>query len=240
MTLPGTRPARRVYPPPIPTSDLPDPGGRTPVERAHRTQQAVAADYTRWRAAHSKDISPDVLKANAGAYGVSNPALALPGVLDAVKADAEGSAKRVNDLIKSNRVGDDVASQLAATRFWARAQRTLDAQRYGAKVVAAAQNLVATASAAEIPVLAEELSDYLASRSIPTGWLSAALASKIPGLADASADATLKARQHAVVAANHQKLFKAIQSDTAVPQLIDPSTMTSQPYSDGYSNSSGE
>ncbi len=119
MTLPGTRPARRVYPPPIPTSDLPDPGGRTPVERAHRTQQAVAADYTRWRAAHSKDISPDVLKANAGAYGVSNPALALPGVLDAVKADAEGSAKRVNDLIKSNRVGDDVASQLAATRFWA-------------------------------------------------------------------------------------------------------------------------
>ena len=67
----------------------------------------------------------------------------------------QNAAKRVKDLIKSTRVGDDVASQLAATRFWARAQGTLDAQKDGAKVVAAEQNLVANASDAETPFQAE-------------------------------------------------------------------------------------
>ena len=35
MTFPGTKPARRVHVPPAPSGTLPDPGGRTPAERAY-------------------------------------------------------------------------------------------------------------------------------------------------------------------------------------------------------------
>jgi hypothetical protein len=49
------------------------------------------------------------------------------------------------DLLKDTRVGDDVASQIAAQRFWRRTQTTLDAIRDPAKVAAAAQDLVANA-----------------------------------------------------------------------------------------------
>ena len=62
------------------------------------------------------------------------------------------------------------------------------------------------------------------------GWLTEASVAKIPGLAGASADAIVKARQHAVLQANHQKLQKVIESGTPATALIDPSDMTSQPY----------
>jgi hypothetical protein len=135
--LPGTRSARPQYPPPVPTGTPVDPGGRTPAEHAHRVQQQAADLYARWRAAHSPDISPDVLKGNAGAFSVSDAALELPGVLAAVKADSDASTAKVNDLVNSQRVGGDVGSQIAAQRYWARAQRTLDAQKDAAKAVAA-------------------------------------------------------------------------------------------------------
>jgi hypothetical protein len=231
--LPGTASARRAYPPPVPVGTPHDPGGQDAATRALRRQRQVADLYSRWRAAHSPDINPDILKDNAGAFSVSDAALTLPGALDGVKADADAADQKVNDLLRSSRVGDDTASQLAAQRYWDRAQRTLDSQKDGAKVVAAARDLIENASAADVPVLSEELSSYLATRSLPTDWLSGALANKIPGLADATADATLKARQLAVIAANHQKLQRAMQSDTDVPALIDPGTMNSTPYSDG-------
>ena len=37
----SVEPHRPVYPPPIPTAELPDAGGKTPAERAFRTRQAV-------------------------------------------------------------------------------------------------------------------------------------------------------------------------------------------------------
>ena len=231
--LPGTKPSRPVYPPPVPTGQLPDAGGRTAAEHAHRTQQAVADLYTRWRAAHSRDIDPNYLKDNAGAFSVSDAALQLPDVLDAVRQDSDDANRKVNDLITSQRVGDDVASQIAAQRYWSRAQRTLDAQRDGAKAVAAARDLVDSASDNQVPVLAEELSSYLASRSLPTDWLSGALANKIPGLAEARADAIVKARQLALVHHNHRALSDAIAKDTAAPKLLNPNDVTAEPYRDG-------
>ena len=83
MTFPTVRPARPAYPPPIPSGFI-DPGGKTPVEKALRTQAAVHKIYSDWRAAHSKDIDPDVLKRNAGAFSVSDAALALPEAVRAV------------------------------------------------------------------------------------------------------------------------------------------------------------
>jgi hypothetical protein len=209
---------------------LPGPGGRTPAERAHRVQQQTADLYTRWRDSFPDGIDPDELKDAAGQFAYSDAALALPDALTAVKDDADGATKKVNELIKGTRVGDDVASQLAATRYWTRAQRTLDATKDPAKVVAAAQNLIANADDAQVPVLAEELSSYLADRGAPTGWLSDALAAKIPGLADAAADAAVKAKQHAILLQNHNALTNAFAKDVAAPQLIDPAIATAQPY----------
>jgi hypothetical protein len=186
--------------------------------------------YSDWRAAHSPDIDPNVLKNNAGAFSVSDAALALPDLLNAVKQDSEGATQKVNDLIKGTRVGDDTASQIAAQRYWARTQRTLDAIQDPGKVVAAAQNLVANAEDAQTPVLAEELSEYLASRNVPVGWLTDALASKIPGLPKATSDAILKSRQYAVLQRNHNALTNAFSKDVAAPPLSDPAIATATPY----------
>ena len=231
--LPGTKPTRPSYPPPLPSGTPVDPGGQDNATRAFRRQQQVTDLYTRWRSAHSPDIDPDVLKGNAGAFSVSDAALMLPEVLAAVKDDADTATRHATELIQGYRVGKDVASQLSATRYWNRVQRSLDAIKDTPKLVAAAQSLVANAENSETPILSEELGAYLGSRNAPYGWLPDALAHRIPGLAEAQADAILKSRQHAVLAANHQKLQKAMASDTDVPPLLDPANQTSQPYTGG-------
>jgi hypothetical protein len=71
------------------------------------TQQAVAKAYSDWRAAHSRDIGPETLRDNAGAFQVSGAALTLPGVLDAVKANAAAAKGKADDLIKGNRGSQD-------------------------------------------------------------------------------------------------------------------------------------
>ncbi len=234
-SMPGTRPGRPSYPPPVPVGTPVDPGGADSATRAINRQRQVADLYTAWRAAHSTDIAADVLKANAGAFSVSDAALTLPEVLAAVKAEADEATQKTSELIKGTRVGADVASQLQAQRVWARAQRNLDAIKDPAKLVAAAQNLVANADDSQIPVLAEELSEYMDSRSAPTGWLPAALASKIPGLADATDNATVLTKQHAILQHNHRALTSAIEKDVAAPELLDPAIATADQYTDASS-----
>jgi hypothetical protein len=134
-----------------------------------------------------------------------------------VRQDADAATKKVNDLVKGIPFGDEVASQIAAQRFWARAQRTLDSIKDTPKVVAAAQDLVANADDAQVTVLVEELGDYLASRNVPIGWLPDAPASKVPGLSDAATDAIRKAKQHAILLQNHNALTNAFAKDIAAP-----------------------
>jgi hypothetical protein len=179
----------------------PAPGGKTPVEKALRTQQAIADQYSRWRAAHPEGIDPQILNDNAGAFQVSDAALALQPAMDTVNADADAADNRVKDLMNSQKVATgDVAAQIAAQRFWARVQRKLDAVKEPDKLAAAARDLSASADDTQIPTLNEELPDYLESRSVPTGWLPDALADKI-----------LKARQRDVLAQNHAALRNAIR-----------------------------
>jgi hypothetical protein len=68
---------------------------------------------------------------------------------------------------------------------------------------------------------------------VPTGWLPDALAHSIPGLADASADAIVKARQLVVLQHNHQALIAAMEKDFATTQLLDPTQVTAEPYTGG-------
>ena len=230
MSFPTVKPARPVYPPPVPTGPLPDPGGATPVEHAYRTQKAVADAYTRWRQAHSPDIAPDVAKANAGAFAVSDAALQLPDVLKTVQQNAKDANAKADELFRSSRVSDDNVDQIKAQRFWARTQRTLDAIKDPAKLVAAAQDVVANADAENVPTICEELSVYLASKGVPAGWIPAALAEKVPGLADAQTAAILANRQRDVLAQNDAFLRRAMSRDVDSPPLQDPSLVNSEPY----------
>jgi hypothetical protein len=239
MAFPTVRPARPAYPPPVPSGFI-DPGGKTPVEHALRTQQAVHKMYTDWRAAHPQGIDPNVLRDNAGAFSVSDAALALPPVLAAVQAEADAANKKADDLIKGQKVDtSDVAAQLAADRYWRRAERTLDAIKDPAKVGKAVQDLIANADDAQIPVIAEEVEPYMLARNIPTGWLPAALSTRIPGLSDAQASATLAARQAAVLAQNHQNLTRAMERDTNPAPLLDPYAVNGDAYDGGYSSNGG-
>jgi hypothetical protein len=69
----------------------------------------------------------------------SGPAQQLPAILDAVRQEADEGTRKVNDTLKGTRVGDDVTTHSAAQPYWARAQRTLDAAKNPAQVVATAQ-----------------------------------------------------------------------------------------------------
>jgi len=209
---------------------FPIPVAVTPLSAAHRLQQQTADLYSRWRGSFPDGIDPDELKDAAGQFAYSDAALALPDALSAVESAANAATRRVSDLVKGTRVGADVASQLAAQRYWARAQRNLDAAKDPAKVVAAAQNLIANADEGQTRVLAEELADYLASRSVPAGWLPDALALKIFGLSNAAADAIQKAKQHAILLQNYNALTNAFAKDIAAPQLLDPTIATATPY----------
>jgi hypothetical protein len=171
-----------------------------------------------------------VLKDNAGAFSVSDAALALVPALDAVKTDAQAAADKVDELVGSHTVGDDVASRLAAQSYWHRKERVLDSVKDTPKLVAAVENLIRSATDDQVRVLSDELPDYLVSRNVPAGWLPTALASRVPGLADAQAEATLKARQVAVLQQNHAGLTNAIEKDTSVPPLLDPYQVTSEAY----------
>ena len=202
MSFPTVKPARPVYPPPVPTGPLPDPGGATPVEHAYRTQKAVADAYTRWRQAHSPDIAPDVAKANAGAFAVSDAALQLPDVLETVSRMPKTPTPR-----RTNCSG----AAASPTTTWIRLKRNAFGHVHSgrwtrsknpAKLVAAAQDVVANADAENVPTICEELSAYLASKGVPAGWIPAALAEKVPGLADAQTAAILANRQRDVLAQN--------------------------------------
>jgi hypothetical protein len=65
------------------------------------------------------------------------------------------------------------------------------------------------------------------------------MSTRIPGLADAQQAATLSARQAAVLATNHQNLTRAMERDTAAPNLLDPYKVTAEPYGGGTSSISG-
>lgn len=151
------------------------------------------------------------------------------------RADADAAQGKMGNLVKGQTVGSDVESRLAAQSFWHRKERVLDSIKDQGKLAAAVRDLISSAPDAQIPTLAEELGDYLASRNVPTGWLNNALAQRIPGLDDAQAEATLKARQHAVLTQTHNALTKAIVNDNPPPPLYNPysATITAKPYTNG-------
>lgn len=49
-------------------------------------------------------------------------------------------------------------------------------------------------------------------------------------------------QQTTVLQHNHQKIMRAIERDTSVPPLLDPFTVSAEPYSDvsTYSNTNGD
>lgn len=166
---------------------------------------------------------------------MSDAALALRPALDAVAADADAAKAKVDDLVKGQKVGNDVESLLAAQSFWQSQGTRAGLHQGGSELVAAVQDLIRSAPDAQIPTLSEELPDYLASRGVPADWLSTALASRVPGLDDAQAEAALRAKQLAVLAQNHASLTKAIANDNPPPPLYSPysASITAEPYRNG-------
>jgi hypothetical protein len=234
MTFPTVRSARPAYPPPVPGFNA-DVGGRDSVEHTFRTQHAVHQQNTDWRAAHSPDIDPQILKDNAGAYQISDAALALAPALDAMKADADAAQAKADALVWGQKVDPtDVAAQLVAQAFWNRKKPVLDSSS-PAKAADAARQMISNADPAEIPVLARELPDYFLSRNVPTDWLTSALASRVPGADEAQRQATLLAKHHAVLAQNDSNLRNAFAKDLNPPQLLDPYSplVTADTYTNG-------
>lgn len=226
----NVKPSRPSFPPPVPTAEVPEADAALPpAQRAHALQTAAAQQYSQWRAAHSPDIEPDVLKANAGAFAAA-PVITkqLPAALSAVAADADQAQQRVRDTLNSATVKPE--DEARASRVWARAVRLLDSKSSPPEVSSAARQLVEEAGPADVAVLREELPSYLESRQAPSDWLDTALAQKIPGAADAVAESNLKAKQLAAVRSNHDRIVHAVKADVDPPYLVDPSTVSAEDY----------
>ncbi|BCI83167.1 hypothetical protein MTY66_47920 [Mycolicibacterium sp. TY66] len=156
--------------------------------------------------------------------------------------DLESSAAEMSDQLtqaqdrvrqvreRMTTAGDDTASELRNGRAWDRVVRTLDAKPEGA-LVAAATDVLMKAKVSELPVLADEIPPYLASRGAPTEFVDDVLARRDPEYAAAVCDARLAAKQKAVADWNTAKLRKEIQGgyQSEVP-LVDPTKVTAQVY----------
>jgi hypothetical protein len=235
-SLPGTAPARRQYPPSPPPFDPATVGGRDPIEHAARVQRGAADGYDQWRKSFSPNVSGEDRRDSANWFVTSDAAQALQPTLDAARAYADEADQKVKAAVKGQKVDTtDVAAQFAADRFWRRTERTLDAITNQSKLVSAARDLIANATDAELPVVAEEIEPYLSSRGAPTVWVNAALAQRIPGVDDQRAEATLRAKRVAVLGQNHNSLTRAFSAGTPAPQLLDPysPSITSAAYDNG-------
>jgi hypothetical protein len=142
-------------------------GGRDPIEHAARVQTAAKDQYEQWRHSYSPNVSAEDRRDSAGFYAVSDGALALKPSMDAAKAHADEAQAKVDTAVNGQKVdASDVAAQLAADRFWRRTERTLDSIKDQGKLVSAARDLIANATDAELPVVAEEIGAYLTSRAL--------------------------------------------------------------------------
>lgn len=215
--------------PPVPTGTPPDPGGADSVERASRRQQQVAQAYQAYRQSIPDGVSPDELRDSAGLFGVSDHALTLQPALDAVAADADAANQRLADLTKGTEVPNDQTGQ--AQMIWARAKDRLDKAKTVAQKAAIAQDLIAGADGLTLATYQAELPFYAKTEGIPSDWMPAAFAARIEGGADAVANANKLAKQHAILLRNHQALTRAMSQNTDVPRLLDPATVSDQPYS---------
>jgi hypothetical protein len=235
--FPGTTPARRAYPPPLPPLDPNAVGGQNATDRAARLQQVARQQYIDWRTSFSPNVSGQDRRDSADMFSVSDAAASLKPALDEVAAERDAAQAAVDAAVKGQRVdATDVAAQLAAERFWRRTERTLDSIKDVPKLANAARDLVADASDSELPVINEELGPYLASRNVPTDWLNDALAQRVPGLDDLRSEAALKAKRYAMLAQNHAGLTKAFAAGTPPPPaLLDPfsPTINAEPYRNG-------
>jgi hypothetical protein len=234
---PGTAPAQRRFPPEVP-QDWVDPGGNTPVDHCWRVQNKFADGYQGFRDAHSRDIDPAILKdANASRYQISNAALALGPALAAVKTQVDQAHQNLADAVAGLTVPD--GQHDAARRIWERSRHQLDAADGIPTKVAVAQNLIANATGLELGTLQEELRAYFAALKLPGGkpvpmdWLVPALSARIDGQDDAKAQAALLAKQHTVLVHNDGALRRSVASNTAPPQLLDPSRVDAAPYTNG-------
>lgn len=227
MSMPGTKPARQTFPPPVPTAGVPDPGDGEPAARAHAVQTAVAQQYQAWRDAHPADIEPDVLKANAGAFMDAPAMQQLSPTLRAVEADTDQAGKHLTEVVNNTRVTPE--NEARANRVWGNALRVLDAKSDLSQVVDAARKLVAGAGD-DLPVFVESLGPYLESRGVPTDWLAIAYADAIPGLAEAHAEARRKTKALAIVRSNHDRLTNAVAKDHPAPHLLNPTTVDGSAY----------
>jgi hypothetical protein len=227
MTFPGTRSAPR-HMPPAPMGQLHDPGGRDSVERAFRRQQQVAQSYSTYRASIPDGVSPDELADNAGIFAVSDHALQLQPPLDDVGADVAAANQNVADLTAGPGVPEENTGQ--SQMIWARAKDRFDKAKSIAQKATIAQDLIATANGLTLATYQAELPFYLQTEGVPTDWLPAAFAARTPEAADAVATANRLQKSSAVLQANHQKLFRAFRQNTDVPPLLDPASVSDQPY----------
>ncbi|OBJ38799.1 hypothetical protein A5621_13055 [Mycobacterium colombiense] len=188
----------------------------------------MADDYTRWRASHSPDISPEDLQASAGSYADSPPAQQLSQALREAEDDTAQAEQRRDAAVRGLRVAPEAEDR--AARVLRRYQRVLDSKSSPAEISAAARELVASADPQDIPVLAEEFPSLLASKQAPADWLPAALAARVPGAADAATEAKLKGKQLAVLRSNHARLSNSIRKDIDAPPLLDPANVIAGDY----------
>lgn len=216
--------------PAAPTTDDSDP-----IASVHATFEHVAKHYGKHldsadelAAAHA---GGQPLLTQQGADGVRRSFADTPAAkqieqglarTDFHVAQAEDRLQQVRESLKP---ADDTASQLKATRDWARIKSVLDGTP-GGRVVSAARAAVVNASADTLPVLAEEISAYLESRGAPAGFIGDVLAAKVPELAEAQRNVKAAHQARSVIQHNASVLTKNIRSGQRIRTgLLDPRTV---------------
>jgi hypothetical protein len=194
------------------------------IEQAHHAMTLARSEFSK----HVKDIqrerhrySADGFQAEVAAFAKTPVAAAVDEAVSRVQQRAEEAATQVDELRRDISVPHDSVAEMRAGRYWARTRRVLDDAGNG-KVVSAVQKLLADADPSERGVLCEELSPYLQSRGLPSGWLEDALGEVVPEYGAARTRLTKAQQARSVVEYNAKMLRKGFTEGRLPATLADP------------------
>jgi hypothetical protein len=224
----ATAPAR---PRPIVAAPFAGEPTPTPISTQH---QRISDALDRFE----DDVAPILNGEQAGAITpegrsemVHDAALPILDAINQAEAAAADLASAANDAYKKTRAAlspraASATDALNHSMWWQRTSRELDSVPTE-KVVAVCQQLIADAAPDELGWLATELPSYLRSRSLPTGWLDAALHQVHPGLRRAAERRRLAHQAADIIASNARSARKALGSAASGsykrPRLVSPS-----------------
>jgi hypothetical protein len=212
----SSQPPRQAAPPPRPTppaaalatgpSDMPglDDADLAILTAANTFERHVSTLRTR-------GLTQAGVHEAIARFGESPEAKAMDAAVDRLDGLAAEAQQKLADALSAVNTGNDSAAQQARnSRVWDREKAGLEIAAKNGRLLDAVTKLMQSAAPADLPVLQEELGPFLEQRKIPSKFMDALVARRVPAIAGAQRQAVVATKAAQVMGANRDMVRKSI------------------------------